>query len=141
MSNLKNSRVQSNLLQQNCFVRDVVRTTDLSVSSSPESFLSIDEVVTSKGVELKETDNPYPITPQYVKSFADSVDYHKDLLGAISSGERRSNLGDITDIQKIVSMDSEQARALYNQLSAVFAQKPVEKSVETSAEDINGGNS
>lgn len=126
MSKINNSRIQSNLLQQNCFVRDVTRVGGISVSSSPESFLSIDEVVTSKGVELVESDNPYPITPQYVKSFVDSADYHNDPFGSIVSP--RQNLGDITAMQKVSSMDTEQARNLYAQLSDVFSKSDSSKS-------------
>lgn len=125
MSKINNSRVRSNLLQQNCFVRDSRLGKDLCCSSSPDSFLSIDEIVTSKGVELKESVNSYPITPQYVDSFVESSDYRKDPFSAISSGVERQNLGDITDVQKVISMDSEQARALYAKLSEVFS-KPVD---------------
>lgn len=147
MKKCNNSRVQSNLLQQNCFVRDSRLGKDLLCSSSPESFLSIDEVVTSKGVELKESVNPYPITPQYVDSFVESSDYRKDPFAAIAAGTQKQNLGDISDVQKLVAMDYEQARELYSKLSEVFSKaadpkaadpKPADpKAADT---DISGGN-
>lgn len=139
MSKVNNSRVQSNLLQQNCFVRDVTNKAGLVNNSCPDSYLSLDEVVTSKGVEIKESVNDYPITPQYVSSFLDSSDYRKDPFSAISNGVNKQNLGDISDVQKVVSMDTEQARALYNQLSEVFS-KPVDpKPVDPKPVDVGGG--
>lgn len=89
----------------------------------PEKYLSVDEVVTSGGVELRKTENDYPITPDYVKSFADSSDYHKDLLSAVNNGVNGKNLGDITEVQRVAAMDTEQARALYMQLSERFSKK------------------
>lgn len=132
-----NSRVQSNLLQQNCFVRDVTLKSDLSVPSIV-SFESIDEVVTDKGVEVRKTVEPYHITPQYVSSFVDSVDYRKDPIGAIANSFKRLNLGDITDVQKVASMDVSSARALYAELQKRFAEvkSDVKKDVKT---DIPGG--
>lgn len=127
MSKVNNSRIQSNLLQQNCFVRDVTRVGGLVTSSSPDTFLSLDEVVTSKGISLVESENPYPITPQYVKSFASSADYRKDPFAAIASSSPRTNLGDISSIQEVSSMDMEQARSLYSQLQSVFLSNPDSK--------------
>lgn len=120
----RSSRVQSNLLQQNCFVRDVTRRNDFVQSSSPETFVSIDEVVTKDGVKLVEKEYPYPITPQYVNSFVDSSDYRKDPFSAINNGNNRVNLGDIRDLQDVASMDMEHARSLYSQLVAKFSSKP-----------------
>lgn len=131
------SRVQSNLLQQNCFVRDVTKKDDVK-GDSIDSFLSLNEVVTDKGVELKTTVEPYHITPQYVSSFADSSDYRKDPISAINNGVKRTNLGDITDIQRVSAMDASSARALYEQLKARFSvsseNKTDEVNVETSSE-------
>lgn len=123
----KSSRVFSNLLQQNCYVRDVTRTIDLkSPSSSDSEYLSLDEVVDDGGVKIVKNPVPYHITPEYVNSFADSADYRRDPVGAISNGVVRKNLTDCTDFQKILSMDSSAQLDLYNQLKAKFSKsKPV----------------
>lgn len=136
------SRVQSNLLEQNCFVRDVTRKSDLCSSSSPSSFLSIDEVVTKNGVSLVEKEYPYPITPQYVNSFVESSDYHNDPLNAISQSHKGSNLGDIRDIQTVSNMDSESARVLYNQLKERFSQvdNTSDNTSDNTFDNNNGGN-
>lgn len=119
-SSNKSSRVVSNLLQQNCFVRDVSRAVDLNSSSSDVSFYSLDEIQEDDGIKFKKNLYPYPITPEYVKSFADSSDYRRDPVGAISNGVKGNNIGDCSSIQKILSMDSGSLSALYKQLQAKF---------------------
>lgn len=135
---MKNNKVVSNLLQQNCYVRDVIRADDLRSSDVRSKFSSIDEVVTSKGVELKRVVLDYPITPQYVQSFVDSSDYRRDPLQAISNAPKRSNLGDISDIQKI---DISSIKDLLSELNskidkAVIASK---STVHVDEVDANGG--
>lgn len=115
-----NIPIRTNLIQQNCFLRDITTNSSSSVDSS-DSFVSLDEVVGESGIELRETVQPYPITPQYVNSFVDSADYHKDPVNAIATGKGGVNLGDMTELQKVSSMDMESARALYEQLSKKFA--------------------
>lgn len=115
-----NKSIPVNLIQQNCFIRDVTRLSPNSYSSSPDTYLSLDEVATPTGIELRANVNDYPITPAYVRSFADSSDYRNDLASALSAKSSRPNLGDVSDIQKIASMDASQARALYNQLVSAF---------------------
>lgn len=120
MASNKSSRIQTNLLQQNIFVRDCVRLDDLKSSVEPSNFISLDEVVTDKGVEIKETVQPYHITPDYVDSFVDSSDYRNDLSGAVMQSLRKGssgNLGDVRDIQNIMNMPLSDARAMYDALS------------------------
>lgn len=118
----KSSRVQSNLLQQNCFIRDVTRAIDLKVASSVDSsYLSLDEEVSSEGVKIVKKPVPYHITPDFVSSFADSADYRRDPANAVANGVSRRNLADCTDFQKIVGMDSAAQYELYNQLKTKFS--------------------
>lgn len=126
---MKNNKVVSNLLQQNCYVRDVTRADDLRSSDVRSKFSSIDEVVTSKGVELKRVVLDYPITPQYVQSFVDSSDYRRDPLQAISNAPKRSNLGDISDIQKI---DISSIKDLLSELNS-----KIDKAVIASKSTVN----
>lgn len=132
---VNNYSIPSSLIQQNCFVRDVVRLVDAPISSSSEQYVSLDEVVTDTGVQLRETVVNYPITPQYVNSFVDSSDYRKDPFSSVVQSSKGSNLGDIRDIQNISSMDSSQARELFNQLKARFSQS--ENSVSQSENSIS----
>lgn len=118
--NNKSSRIQSNLLQQNCFVRDVTTKSALVPEPGQDVFFSLDEKSTSSGVEFELNSYPYPITPQYVNSFLDSTDYRRDPYNAVASAPKRVNLGDVSSLQSVASMDMESARSLYSQLKAKF---------------------
>ena len=136
----KNStRVQSNLLQQNCYVRDCSLKKDLQTPDSEFTYLSIDEKPTHNGLVHEVSEYPYEITPSYVNSFADSSDYRKDPLNAIANGIQRSNLGDVSDLQKVLSMDESQQLALLSQLKAKFAQASAQAPAQPQAPVPEGG--
>lgn len=67
--------------------------------------------------ELVEMD--YPITPEYVTSFADGADYHNDPVGAVEKASARTNLGDITAVQRALGLDFETARRLVAEARAI----------------------
>lgn len=123
MSN-KSSRVQSNLLQQNCYVRDCSPAVDVrTVLQDEPSYVSLDEVSDDNGVHFEYNSYPYPVTPQYVNSFVESSDYRRDPVSAVVNGVKHNNLGDIRDFQNIVNMDSSVQRELYEQLKSKFEVK------------------
>lgn len=126
-------KVKTNVLLQNCFVREFVRS-DRSVAQ-PSQYLAVDEKIRDdgSGVDLVYHVEDYPITPEYVNSFVDSSDYHNDPLGAMAraSLSPRVNLGDITALQEVAKLDATSARELYSALSARFAQKSVTQSKST----------
>lgn len=99
-------KVISNLLQQDVYVRDLryskplVRHRD-SVRGYFAEFVEVKD--NSEIHSLKEVD--YPITPEYVNSFADSVDYRIDPLNC-SQLPRGKNLGDMTGVQELLELDS-----------------------------------
>lgn len=114
--------VPTSLLQQNCYLLDATVSSSVSASTAAKkTYTSLDEVTDVTGVKLVQTENDYPITPEYVDSFSESSDYRNDVVGAISSAPKRRNLGDITEFQNVASMDMESARALYKQLQDKFA--------------------
>lgn len=136
--NLGSSRVHSDLLQQNCFVRDVVRKVDLVSSKPLSSYVSLDAVTVSDGIKLVESDNPYPITPQYVDSFIESSDYRNDLTNAFKSVPSSRNLGDITDLQRASSMDTSQTIAYLEQLKSVLLANQNKSSDSSSSNNSSG---
>lgn len=119
-SNAPLLELKTHLIQQNCYIRDVSVAPAVSVGSV-DKFVSLDEVVTDKGIELRETEHDYPITPEYVNSFAESASYKTDVVGAVAKAQPGKNLGDIRAMQDVSSMDMEHARALYTQLAERFA--------------------
>ena len=80
-----------------------------------------------KGEVLVEKD--YPITPEYVSSFAASSDYRSDPLGAIAAAPPRRNLGDVTQLQKALGLDFDTARHLYAEFRAA-AERAAQKQAE-----------
>lgn len=125
-------KIQSNVLKQNCFLRDCVEEREHLSDYSDKSYTSIDEVVTNHGVEVVENQVPYPITPQYVNSFVDSSDYRRDPVNAIVNAPKRQNLGDVSGLQTICDLDFSTAQKLYQSLKTKFeAPKETSLSNET----------
>lgn len=118
---MSNRRIPCNLIRQNCYLRDIVDPLDFSSKYPEKVFTSLDEVPSDDGIKFVPNDYPYPITPESVNSYVDSSDYRKDPANAISSGVHGVNIGDCTDIQSILRMDSSAQRSLYEQLSAKFS--------------------
>ncbi|UPW41198.1 hypothetical protein [Sigmofec virus UA08Rod_5092] len=124
--------VPSQLLKQNCFLRDVARLIDVDTVGIL-TYESLDEVTTEDGIVLKRSVEDYPITPDYVNSFADTADYHNDPQGAILRAPKRVNLGDVTELQRVSGMDSEQMRALAKQIQERFGQAQAQAQAQASA--------
>lgn len=123
----KSKPVVTNLIKQNCFVRDVV----LPVTHCKKyqtQFVSCDEINDSDGVKVVESVHDYPITPEYVNSFAASSDYRSDVVGVIQNSPKRQNLGDLSNISELLSSGAD-LRPLYEQLAARFSKVGDDKKV------------
>ncbi|UPW40890.1 hypothetical protein [Sigmofec virus UA08Rod_6219] len=124
-------RVQSNLLQQNVFLRDVVGSDCLSpvlprhrVVDSAGKYSSLDERVVSDGIKQRIVKEDYPITPEYVQSFADGC------LDAIAAERRQliqgvpldrpKNLGDVSAFGEFASMDTASIKDVIRRASAAL---------------------
>lgn len=103
-------RVKSNLLLQDVFLRDTLPARDLKRGNKCSSYVSVVESVDNFGVHMKDVVEDYPITPETVKSYADSCNYRSDLHASISAKPRGVNLGDVTAIQGLSGMDTFEVR-------------------------------
>lgn len=112
-------KIYSNLLQQNCYVRDITRLCDLKTDYPVKQYVSCDEVVTDKGVEIKDSILDYNITPATVASYADSCDYKTDPLSNISKSS--GSTVDLRSIQDFSKLSSQEQLSLYQQLSKKIA--------------------
>lgn len=99
-------RVQSNLLQQNVYVRDCCLVHDVADPLTTSSYPELKRKEFDNGFSEVVEDIEYPITQDYVNSFADSCDYKLDPVSAISKGRSGSGLGDIRDMQAAFAGDS-----------------------------------
>uniref|UniRef100_A0AAU8B6Z4 Capsid protein n=1 Tax=Dulem virus 176 TaxID=3145653 RepID=A0AAU8B6Z4_9VIRU len=135
----------SNLIKQNCFLRDIVQfrgETDSPVN--PEKFVSVDTITTDSGVEVQASVLDFPITKESVNSYADAVNYrtspearfvpHGANLGDISAFQRLSASGDLSGLRsELVALKSRM-----EQLSARLKDKQSNSSASASVSD-NGG--
>lgn len=118
---MKCRKVKSNLLLQDCFLRDVRTAHDLNTDAHKKKiYHELQRKTVDNGVveELVEVD--YPITPESVKSYSVSCDYRNDPAGAILRGSKGKNLGDVRDTQRVLNLDSPAAQSLYQHLKEVF---------------------
>ncbi|WGL31098.1 hypothetical protein [Dipodfec virus UOA04_Rod_718] len=119
-------KVFSKLLQQNVYLSDTRQAEDLAAAQPHYTYTSVDEVTVADGIQIRETENSYDITPETVNSYVDSCDYRTDMYAATQQPPRGRNLGDVASLQNVMDMDLEQAQTLYSQLKQRFAaaQKP-----------------
>ncbi|WGL31129.1 hypothetical protein [Dipodfec virus UOA04_Rod_736] len=123
-------KVFSNLLQQNCYLRDCACVRDLSTSyPDAPKYVSLDETPSPDGFKQEYVEYPYPHTPSTVDSYREGADYRLDPQSHIVLG--RQNLGDIRDQQELLNKNSADLLALYQQLQKVFETPAPETGTET----------
>lgn len=137
----KSIPIKTNIIKQNCYIRECSPALDLKTDSKKEQFYqSMEEHIEKDCLRHILVDVPYEITPDYVNSFAQSADYRNDPIGAIVNAPvGRQNLGDITEYQKVSQMDDTQARDLFNQLKKRFSKSAADKAAADKAVAENNG--
>ena len=98
-------KVHSNIIAQDCYIRDITPKVVKRSEYAARRFPSLVEVPDSIGVHYDLRDFDYPITPESVKSYVDSTDYKRDPAAAIAAGSRGVNLGDLTELQRVTGCD------------------------------------
>lgn len=82
-----------------------------------DTYLELRQIQTENGIEERYVEVDYPITPDYVKSFANSTDYRNDIERAMNEPPRGVNMGDVTGIQEIMLMDMSAVKDLQSKLA------------------------
>lgn len=110
---LEKKRVIINGLRQNCFVLDGKPKCSATQCPRPTHYFSLEKKQLDNGYtfELEKVD--YPITSESITSYVDSADYRRDPMQAIANAPKRVNLGDITEVQKFIESDPQQAVRVY----------------------------
>lgn len=121
-------KVSSGLLKNNCFLKDAYSFVDLKTQYPKKQFESYDVVqeIGEDGMPVskhKLTLHDYEITPESVDSQVQAADYRNDVAGAIAKAKPGKNLGDVSSMQDIMSMDDADALQLMEQLQVRFAKK------------------
>lgn len=137
-------QVKVNTVRQNCYVRDIRPVEDDTVNQSLcKKYSVLEKKQLPNGYIEEVVEKDYPITPESVKSYADSADYRNDPMQAIANAPKRVNLGDVTEVQKFIESDPQEAvrvfRDVAKQLEKFSAQKTVEPATKPAIEPAQGG--
>lgn len=109
-------KVKFNLIQQNIYVREnAEQVVEDKQDYAVDSYESLDEVVTEKGVELVRSTQEYPITPESVNSFIEASNYKNNLEQALQSSPRGQNIGDVAELQDILSRNPQAIADFFKQ--------------------------
>lgn len=119
--------IGGHILRQNCFRRECVdHTLQSPIRRQPAEYVELVRHMQSDGIKEVYEKKEYPITPQYVSSFAVSTDYKKDNSIIRPMSELSPGLGDVRDIQRMADMDSMEIERLtkqYNEAVSKLKQK------------------
>lgn len=134
----KCTRVRCNLLQAEVYVRFPVRV--CGDGSTCRKYVELQEVPTQNGVTEHYVEMDYPITAESVNSYADSADYRKN-PEVIRQAVPRQNLGDISEVQKLLREDmsalrdiASRSQEIMEKLQNVSVEPTVEPTVEPKKE-------
>lgn len=137
-------RTPLNLIQAECYSRHPHVLTGLDKpNESPQKYYELRTIETSDGFVEKLVEVDYPITREYVNSFAESADYHSDIAAAMAAPAPGPNLGDLTSIQDLLAMDMQSLRTLKQKIDIVEKEKaakaaPVASAVSATEGENNG---
>ncbi|UPW41073.1 hypothetical protein [Sigmofec virus UA08Rod_5614] len=122
----------TNILRQNCYVRDTVSVLDEMCDYSISSYVSLDEKHTDDGIDLEYNTYDYPITPDFVESFAPGTDFRIN-PEIVTKSTPRFNYNDVSVMQYLSSLDSTERLAFLSSLQAKFATPEVKNATDTPA--------
>lgn len=128
-------KVQSNLLQQDIYLRDCLPAYEKSCPVSKKYF-ELQRKTVANGIveELVECD--YPITQESVNSYLDTSDYRNNPAQAILNATPRKNLGDITEIQDFIANNPAEALSIYKQVSETLSKVDLTKLDENKQTEV-----
>lgn len=126
------NRVNCNLLQAEVYARNAQLLPKENHNYGNRKYMELRNVPYANGIRQEYVEVDYPITPETVKSYAASCDYHNDPAAAMATPPPGANLGDLTTLQDILSKDLEAARAAFAAYNKVKNAKPVPPAVDNS---------
>lgn len=104
------------LLEAEVYVRFPVSTLE---NKQVKQYIELQEETAQNGIVERYVAVDYPITPESVNSYADSADYRKN-PDVIKNAVHRQNLGDVSEIQKVMSNDMTELRTMYAKMQEVM---------------------
>lgn len=89
----------------------------------------------TEAVEMKD----YPINESSIASYVDGADYHRDPMAAIQNAPKRVNLGDITEVQRFIQTNPQEAVRVYNTVGEKLKQYFEEKKNNENGVTVDNG--
>lgn len=118
----KSKRVVMNLIQAEVYANNPELLTGKVGARSSTDYYELRARVGGNAVYEELVKVPYPVTPESVSSYENSTDYKRDVESAVNSPARGTNLGDVVDMQRILSMDRIDAQKLIAELNGKYEQ-------------------
>lgn len=109
---------------QNCYLKSASPAVVGRSIPASKKYVELEEQMLPNGVKYELVEKEYPFTPEYVRSYADTVDYRRDPMQAIANAPKRANLGDVGAIQQLLNSSSEENFAFLEKL--IEARKAVQ---------------
>lgn len=116
-------RVPLNLIAHEFYSRFPQAVKGVQGKRADKTYAELRRIQTADGFVEKLVEVDYPITQEYVDSFIDTADYHKDLQSAMATPAPGANLGDLCSLQDLCAMDLTAIRELQNKINVVAAEK------------------
>lgn len=115
----KCKKVRLNLIQADVYARHPEMLQTVAHSPAPQKYYELVKKVTPYGEVEGVVEKDYPITQDYVASYASGVDYKRDLETAMSAPKKSAGLGDVTSIQELMAMDTSAVRAMLDKVDSL----------------------
>lgn len=124
-------KLTTNLINAEIYANSPQLVSGVKGNRTPSKYREVVEVRDDNGMHFETVERDYPITADYVNSFADAANYKKDISSALNA-PKKTNLGDISSVQEILQSDSRDILQQIDDLKkrVLETQKEKEKSVE-----------
>ena len=127
-------KVRLNIIQAEVYARNPQILTGVNGKRSDTTYYELREHVKGNATYNELVAVPYPVTAESVNSFEMSTDYKRDVESAMNMPARGVNLGDIVDMQRVMTMDKSEAQKLIGELNAKILAGKTVQSVDSSVD-------
>lgn len=128
-------KVRLNIIQAEVYARNPQILAGVQGKRSGEVYYELRERVQGNATYNELVPVPYPVTADSVNSFETSTDYKRDVESAMNMPARGVNLGDIVDMQRVMSMDKAEAQKLVGELNAKILAGKIAQNVDNSTQE------
>lgn len=137
MKKVETKKVRLNIIQAEVYARNPQVLTGVHGKRSENSYYELRERVQGNAIYNELVSVPYPVTADSVNSYETSTDYRRDVESAMNMPASGVNLGDIVDMQRVMSMDKAEAQKLIGELNSKILAGKTAQNVDKPTEKVN----